>query len=243
MKQIIIRQPAGLGDIFFTQKIAYFLHNHYNCNITWPVIKEFIWIKDYIKLPYINFVNENDDFQDKDALNNDVAYVFEWNDSIVVPLQRADWIFGGSVMHAKYKLVDLYFHDWRDYFSFIRNTERENYLFYEVLGLKDGEDYIFVNKNFGSPPNSVSIKNMKYPSDIKIVEMDFLGFDNLFDWCKVIENAKEIYTVETSICYIIEKLNCKSEKISLYSRNRDADFSYMDGILTKNYLYYEGRCI
>jgi hypothetical protein len=243
MNQIIIRQPAGLGDIFFTQKIAHILHQYYNCNIVWPVIKEFIWIKDYLKIPFIEFINEEYDFVDKDALKNDVSYIFEWGNSMVIPLQRADLVFTGSVMHAKYKLVDLDFYDWVDYFLFSRNIERENYLYYDVLGLKDGEEYIFVNKNFASPPNNLSIKNIEYSKNIKTIEMDFLGFDNLFDWCKVIENAKEIYTVETSICYILEKLICKSEKIFLYSRNRKADFSYMDGILKKNYLYYEGRCI
>jgi hypothetical protein len=243
MNQIIIRQPAGLGDIFFTQKIAYFLHEYYKCDIVWPIIKEFSWIKDYLKVPFINFVNEQDNFQDKEALKNDVSYIFEWGNSIIIPLQIADWAFSGSIMHAKYKLVDLDFNDWVDYFYFTRNTKREDYLFYDVLILSDNEDYIFVNNNFGSPPNSISIKNIEYPKNIRCIEMDFLGFDNLFDWCKVIENAKEIYTVETSICYLIEKLICKTEFVNLYSRNRAPNFDYIKNIFNKKYKYYEGRCV
>jgi len=243
MNQIIIRQPAGLGDIFFTQKIAHFLYEHYKYDIVWPVVEEFSWIKDYLKIPFIDFVSEKNDFQDKEALKNDVSYIFEWGGSIIIPLQRADWKFSGSMMHAKYKLVNLDFNDWVNYFFFVRDIERENYLFYDVLKLNDNEDYIFVNKNFGSPPNNISIKNIEYPKNIRCVEMNFLGFDNLFDWCKVIENAKEIYTVETSICYLIEKLICKAEVINLYSRNRVPDFDYIKNIFNKKYKYYEGRGI
>ena len=47
-KICLIRQPAGIGDIFFTQKIAMdYISKGYT--VIWPVIEQFEFIKDYIK--------------------------------------------------------------------------------------------------------------------------------------------------------------------------------------------------
>jgi hypothetical protein len=53
------------------------------------------------------------------------------------------------------------------------------------------------------------------------------------------ENAKEIHTVETSFCYLIEKLNT-TDKLFMYSRTKpgnkpNADFSYIDHIYNKKW--------
>ena len=48
MKPCLIKQPAGIGDIFFCQKIArYMIHHGYD--VIWPVLPSISWIKDYIK--------------------------------------------------------------------------------------------------------------------------------------------------------------------------------------------------
>ena len=63
-KICLIRQPAGIGDIFFTQKIAKdYISRGYT--VIWPVISQFEFIKDYIKVNNLMFVNENSDFPHK----------------------------------------------------------------------------------------------------------------------------------------------------------------------------------
>ena len=55
-KICLIRQPAGIGDIFFTQKIVnHFISQGYE--VLWPVIEQFEFIKDYIKIDGLTFVN------------------------------------------------------------------------------------------------------------------------------------------------------------------------------------------
>jgi hypothetical protein len=61
------------------------------------------------------------------------------------------------------------------------------------------------------------------------------GF-NLFDWCQVIENAAEIHTVETSICYLIEKMNT-TKKLFMYARGKKPDWFDIDGIFQKPWVY------
>ena len=215
MNKIIIRQPAGIGDIFFTQKIAYYLHNYYKLDIIWPVIPEFYWIKDYIKVPFIEFVSIESEFEGKNALSNDVPYIFEYDNFLVVPLQRADWVFPGSVMDAKYKMVDLEFEDWADYFSFERNIQKENELYCKILGLSDDSKYCLVSKNYGSPPKFETI-DIRYHGDLDVINLSFINNITLIDWCKVIENASEIHTMDSSINFIIDKLNLKTNNLSLY---------------------------
>ena len=48
MKPCLIKQPAGIGDIFFCQKIARYMMYH-GYDVIWPVLPSISWIKDYIK--------------------------------------------------------------------------------------------------------------------------------------------------------------------------------------------------
>jgi hypothetical protein len=241
-KVCLIRQPAGLGDIFFLQKAISEIYNSGFEKIIWPLKDNFLYLTQYIRTPYIDFFSEEEDFPYKDVYLNEYNIINQ-NHFLYIPFQYADRYIGGSVMEAKYKFINSDFNEWVNHFTFKRDIARENILYYNILKLNDDEEYVLVNKNFGSPPDFLTIKNMQLPTDCKLVEMDFYGLDNIFDWCKVIENARNIHTVETSICYFIEKLDCKATEIHLYSRNREADFNYIKNIFTKNYKYYEGRCI
>jgi len=236
VKKIIIRQPAGIGDIFFTQKIAHTLYEAYNVEIIWPVIPEFIWIKEYIKTPFIKFVNWDEEFEGKNVLiNNDVSYIFTLQDYLIIPLQRSDWNYPNtSVMDAKYKLVDLEFNDWDQYFTFERNIEKENQLYYNILGLTDESKYIFVNKQFGSPPDTQICKYIGLEKFFHYIEMKYIDGFTIFDWCKVIENAIEIHTVETSINYIIDKIKPKG-KLEMYSKHTPPNYSQVKHLFKSNW--------
>jgi hypothetical protein len=128
-------------------------------------------------------------------------------------------------MDAKYKLVGLDYDDWADYFKFERNIEKENNLYYNILGLEDGSEYSFISKNYGSPPDmqQLNISSNNSLKEINMVPID--GF-TLFDWCKVIENASEIKTVDSSINFIIDKLNLNTTEIYLHRKPAPSQTSY-----------------
>jgi hypothetical protein len=44
----------------------------------------------------------------------------------------------------------------------------------------------------------------------------------LFDWIEAIENASEIHTVETSLCYLVDKY-AKTDKLYMYEKRRSED--------------------
>ena len=63
MKTVLIKQPAGLGDIFFCQKIAN-LFMEEGIRVVWPVQKQFLWILDY--LGCCEYLCVDDDFDYKE---------------------------------------------------------------------------------------------------------------------------------------------------------------------------------
>lgn len=214
MKKIcVIDQPAGIGDIFFTQKIAK-KYVDLGYKIVWPVINEFKFLNDYMGTSEIEYcVNCGNEYDLK------------------IILDKSEQIFPNKkIMTAKYFRYDIDFTDWIDYFSFERNYEKENMLFKK---LTFEEPFVLINKKFGSPPN-FAIKNGVEKTiinkNLRIVEMDFVEHFTLFDWCTILEKAEEIHSVDTSINYLIEKLELGNEKIFMYPRLGSETVFQLEGI-------------
>ena len=165
MSVCVINQPAGLGDIFYSQKIAKEILKCNKANkIIWPVLDHFIYLKNYLEYNGIEYIE-----QSKFTIPKD---------SIEVNLHTADHRYSGSVM---------------------------------------------------SPPNSLK-HNIPYYGNKDIVDINFYPDVNLFDWCRILEDASEIHLVETSFIYILEKLNLKSKNNLLYSRFKPANFTHIKHI-------------
>lgn len=231
-KTCLIRQPAGIGDIFFLQKIAkHFISEGYE--ILWPVISEFEYIKDYIKVDGITFVNEQDSFPYKNIYMEGYSKPTIINDSLLyLPIQHFDRNYPGkSVMYSKYDLLGIDYHDWSNFFQFERNFKREEELI-DLLGIKDTE-YNFVNRQFGSPPNSQNCQHMGNYDNA--VEMRYVEGFNIFDWIGVLLGAKHIYTAETSLLYILTKLNL--ENVTVYSKHNPPNYFHVSELFPKNWTY------
>ena len=233
MKYVLINQPAGLGDIFYLQKAAKLLEfNDYK--IIWPVIKEFEYVKDYLKYKNITFVNKEHDFLFKDLYEQNHKQITEHavgDDTVLVlPLVH-------SLPKNKYSSLNLTDKDWQTHFSFERNHEREQQL-KEKYGIKDGEEFIFINNIFASPPDMIT-RDIPISTDKKII------YNNgepchVFDFCWLFENASELHLVESSFCYFIEVLDTKG-KLFMYSRkingrNQHPNFDYVNHIYKKDWI-------
>lgn len=235
MKTCVINQPAGLGDIFFTQKIAHFL-SELEYEIFWPVNPEIVWVKDYVLSP-AKFCSIEDDFPEKDYYFNSNILVdgpmFKY-----LPLKIANQVFPSEpIMNSKYTLAKLKWEDWAYYFNFQRDEEKENSLYYDILGLKDGEEYTFVNKNYGTQPNYLVFSGIQPRENNRIVEMGFLPEYTLFDWCKVLENASAIYMVDSSLNYIMEKISIKTKNLYLYPRHKEYTVKQIKHLFTLPWEY------
>lgn len=241
MPNCLIKQPAGLGDIIFCQKIAnIFMHNDYE--IWWPVIDQYYdAVQEHMAHTGIRYCKQSDDFPLKECFysSTKVPTRYTSTNDVYLPLQYADLKYPDeSIMYSKYKLVGMDFSDWREHVSIKRNKEKEHYLYYDVLGLEDNFQYCLVNRFFGSPPDILERGGIQTPKDIQAIEMHMLGFDTIFDWSYVIEQATEIHTVETVFCYLMEKLDLKARRKVIYSRNKpDRGFDYIKDIYSNDWEY------
>ena len=111
-KICLIRQPAGIGDIFYTQKIAKsYISQGYT--VVWPVISEFEFIKDYIKVDGLIFVNENADFPNRHIYIGGGSQPTTIDETVYLPIQNFDRHYPNiSVMKAKYEMMDMDSSDW-----------------------------------------------------------------------------------------------------------------------------------
>lgn len=221
----LIKQPAGIGDIFFLQKVATKLAKRGD-TVVWPVKNEIFPLTEYIVQPNVLYIRENCE-----------PVTYYTKDATPLEFESADKHFSGSVMLAKYKLIETEWNDWADYFNFNRNKEKEDYVYYDVCKLKDNDKFTFVNRNYGTQPNFQVCKYINLDKFTgKIAEMQFLNDITLFDWCKVIENATEIHTVETSLNYIIEKLDIKGS-LNMYSKWSPPNYDHVKMLFKKPWKY------
>ena len=222
MKSVVINQPAGLGDIFFCQKIAEtFIHNDYE--VYWPVKPSIDWVGDYLfNSKPVHYINQNEFIAPENA--------------IVVTLDGAQNITGNLIMTSKYQILDIDWSDWLEYFNFKRNAKKENELYYDVLGLKDDEEYTFINKYYATPPEHMVYDVQEQPNE-KNINLEMIENFTIFDWIKVIENANRISIIDTCLNYIIEKIEIKTNDLTCYCRLGEYTQNQIAPLFKKNWQY------
>lgn len=218
-ERIIFNQPAGLGDMLFIMAIAekYISEGH---KILWPTAAHYINITK--NFPDIKFIQQESFFlynfydQKRDIFEDDnyTCIPFRWADLKYNNGQSNLW----TCMEDKYRLVNLESSMWPN-FKIKRDYETELKVFKE-LGLEDGEEYNFINENqtriFQKTKIEVNngLKNIYMTSDVKY---------NLFDWCTVMEKAKTIHTVSTSVVFLVDLLKDTTSDINIYKRIWDKE--------------------
>lgn len=229
-KEIIINQFFGIGDILFLEPIMrdYFQKGH---NVTVPLIHKYLDIQRNI--PYVNFVEKDlfdIDYNERDFIETDKQ--------IIIPMRWSKEYYSSpfkDTMLNKYKMVGIKVEEWRK-LTWLRHRWRED-LLKEVLGIKKGEKYNLINCNFYSFENKTIHLNIN--NKLKNIEMKFIPTFNLLDWAGIIEEAENIYSVNTSIIFLLEVLELKAKEIHLYSRNvNGADFIQTEYLRSKNYILY-----
>jgi hypothetical protein len=237
-KSILILQAAGIGDILFCQKIASMLAQKYNKPIIWPVIKEILWVKDYLDTnPLLHFIEYTKDHEK--FLQCKLPQIVD--DILIVPICNADLQqFKAPIMMCKYMMCNLNHIGWETYINIKRNFEKEKQLFDMVVNNKD---YIYVNKIYSTPPNQTESSFVKIDNnDKEYVYHQMIDGYNLFDWIAVAANAKEIHTVSTGNFYIYEALQIKFPSIHIYNRDDRhnlAQLGFLKPHLNKQWIFHE----
>lgn len=213
-KAIIINQPFGAGDILFCEPIARKYHNN-GYVVIWPVEDNNWWFNEY--LSFVHFRKRSEWPMNYEECNDDYQYCgipvipLRFSNPLLRGLEPHDGSDRNHWMNDKYERLGIPVDTWKT-LQWTRNEAKEDKLF---KSLRITGDYAFVNDNFGG---GFASAGMEIKTNLPIVRMRKIDGFTMLDWAKVIINASEIHTVETSVVYMIEALPVKAEKWHLYPR-------------------------
>jgi hypothetical protein len=222
-KICLINQPAGLGDILLCQKVAaHVIELGYK--VIWPVVDQYNYISEYLVDPNVEFCSINSEFPGKEFYSEHGLDFIQTDDFLYLPIKNADRVLNSiSMLYAKFDYCGLSPDDWDKYFSITRNYDRENKII-QHYNIQPGEKYNVVNKTFATPPNTITNTAIKPKNSYRTIDMEILGWDRIFDWMGILENAEEIHTVDTSLKLILTKLNVKN--VHIYERTNGLGANY-----------------
>tara|TARA_R110002020_G_scaffold181315_2_gene376112 strand:+ start:2874 stop:3599 length:726 start_codon:yes stop_codon:yes gene_type:complete len=147
--------------------------------------------------------------------------------------------FSSDLMKSKYTYNGFDSTGWQKYVKYDRNLEIENQLMTH-LGIEKGDPYIFYNDTYGSDSkhNGV-VKSIPEGYDGKVIKLEIFNECTVWDWCTVFENAEEIYTVDTSIVWVIETLETKATKMTCHPRHYICVKNQIADLLSKPWIHVD----
>lgn len=182
--------------------------------IIWPLRDDISWIKNYI--PDIQFCSVNDNFPGKEYYGQDLIIISPQFVYLGIMNSHLWGNNNNKVMSSKYHITNIDWSCWQNNFIFNRNFDKENELYYNVLNLKDNSEFVFINNLYNTDIRNIQLFNPKQ-FDLPVVELKIIDGFTLFDWIKVLEKAKKIYTINTSINYIIEVIDTSYDEYVIYA--------------------------
>jgi len=189
-----IYQHMGLGDHLIcnglvrtlvnnSEQYTMFVKSQYRISV------EFM----YRDIPNIKFL-EADDNLARQILSN-----VSQNDIILIGfIYQESWYKSFEVMFYQQHSVPLN-SKW-DNFGCHRDKIKELELF-EKLDINPNEEYIFVHDD-----ERYRIDMNRINSSCKIVKPIMGVIPNIFDYCSIIEKAKEVHTIESSFAFLIDNM-------------------------------------
>jgi hypothetical protein len=220
MKTVLIIQSGAMGDIFIVAPIArfYFLKGY---EVIWPVRQPyFTLVNDY--LPYVKAVLIDDkhypllhsDWLRSDTIhlrkmakNNGYDIVLDLADRGLQPLELP----GETFEETKYRLADVPY-AFKHHFFWKPNQEKENDLIaiieenYDINIKKDTYNIAHLQSSHGDRATVPEITMYKngIGNRVPLVEITKIRDFEIVDWYPIIENANEIFCVESAVHQFID---------------------------------------
>lgn len=232
MKTVLFEQYFGMGDIIWSQTIAHYFMN-IGYHVIWPVADHY-YEGCRRAYPEITFIPQSivkpELFNIKEKIEVDGIEMapIRWSDSYM----KKPYQF---VMSCKYEMYGLDWRIWKNHAMWQIQEDKCISLMRE-LGIKNGDKYNFINKRFGT--NAERVVDINIDNGLKNIEMTKIEGYSLFDWTLVLSHATNIYTVSTSILFMIEMLPL-NQPIHLYCRKPiEQNFNFVKFLFTKPYILH-----
>jgi hypothetical protein len=201
MKTLLLNQPGRTGDILICLPIAKWYSTDYQ--IDWLCPEEYHSIFRHISYcqPIIWITKEYDKIINLDfGINQGTDLHKWWIDT------RSQW---QSFIIPKYKIAEV---PLPERWNLVWNRSKEDYgkeiSLYQMIVNKYGKDYSVVHQATHDFRMNLNIPN-------KVLFEPINGF-SIFDWLLVLEKAKEIHCIDSSLCNFVEVLPFLMEKPKYY---------------------------
>lgn len=202
--ECIIYHHLGLGDHIICNGLVRYLINKFNLKKLALAVKESNVdnvIRMFADKPEIQFLIVNND--------EDFERFHQRNPSIPVLKAGFEKCRNGDFDKSFYDSLSVPFNERWDSWYIERDHTQENEVF-KALNI-EGE-YIFVHDD-----SSVGKYDLKIDSDLRQIRPHKLKCErSIFDWIKVIENAKEVHVISSSFVHLINSLKLDNK---LYFHN------------------------
>ncbi len=148
----------------------------------------------------------------------------------VIGFEHLDRTSGVPLQKQLYRIAEVTLSKTWDNFFVARDIARERALYEKVA---PNGDYIFLHED---APRNYRIERKLIDKKFKIVEPNEKLTDNIFDYCSVIEKAKEIHVIDSSFMFLIDCLayNAPGQKLYVHRYARENEMWKLP-VLKKNW--------
>ena len=116
-----------------------------------------------------------------------------------------------------YDIVNIPFEEKWNKFYLQRDLESEKNVFYNVLNLKDEEEFLFVHDE---PEKNRNFRKEYIEKGFKIINANFYKNIKIYDFLYTIEKAKEVHVMNSSFSCLIDTMQLKTNKLFLHEYAR-----------------------
>jgi hypothetical protein len=152
------------------------------------------------------------------------------SDIIYIGNKRRDWLSqGDSWDRSFYRQAGMDFNIRWDSYCVSRDSERENALYEKYF--KNNSPYIFVHdaqfRNMLIDDKKIDIRNRKIFRILYTKENP--ETNNIFDYCKILENAEEIHCMDSCFDKIVDSMTTTTDKIYYHDYGKPINYRNIVG--------------
>lgn len=215
MNTLYIYHHLGLGDHIICNGLVRYYADRYD------IVYLFVKPRNLNNVKYLYRDNDKIKFIPLDDPDVNFFMKFNPNNKYLIVGITKEWFYNFDVL-KKYETFDKGFYEsanvpfedkWNKFY-FQRDIEKEKDTYYNKLGLKDNENFIFMHDD---PKNGRVINETYISKNDKIIKpIDYLDI-GVFDFLYTIEKAKEIHCMDSSFSCLIDTIQLRNDNLFMHS--------------------------
>ena len=202
MKELLLHTHYGFGDYVVCYGMIKELSKEYDLVVLFVQPHRSKLHIDNVRRLYSSIENVQIS-EDDPKLYDDVVYVGEGPDvKYDAPSPKVFY------RHMGISLALL----WHNFY-FERDRKKEKEIYYDVLGLKNNEEYIFLHDD---PVRNFIIDRKYISSDIKIIHLVELEDVSILDTLYLVEKSKEVHAYSTGLVPFIDQMGIAHDNLNYH---------------------------